>query len=57
MVVDSASESSSNIDVAQSHRWRSFMAGGKTDGTRNPFSPSVTRSRYPFQSETSAGRP
>src|SRR5260370_29949697 len=57
MVVDWANESSSSIEVIESQRRRLSTYDGKMEGTKNPFSPSLTISRYPFQSDTTAARP
>src|SRR3984885_12990463 len=57
IVVDCANESSSNIELMQSASCRWPTCGGKNDRIRNPVSPSATRSRYPSQSETTAGTP
>src|SRR5437660_1787566 len=57
IVVDWANKSSSSIEVVQSQRRRLSTCDGKIEGTKNPFSPSLTISRYPFQSDTTAGRP
>src|SRR5260370_17266545 len=57
MVVDWANESSSSMELVESQRRRLSTYDGKIEGTKNPFSPSLTISRYPFQSDTTPGRP